>query len=82
MTAYSDVAEQTPDLAGRLLAASGLLEDARFFLELAQLFEHRGWWFMVGETLERACGRLVYATALIDAAHGSRRSEEAPLVWR
>lgn len=82
MTAYPDVAERAPDLAGQLPAVSGLLEDARFFIELTQLFERRGWWFMVEETLERAGGRLVYATALIDAASSSQQREGSPLVWR
>ncbi len=76
MAACPDVAEGAPDLVGLLLVASGLLEDTRFFVELAQLFERRGWSFTVGETCQRACGpRLVYATALIDAADGSHQSE-------
>ena len=82
MIAYSDIAERAPDLAGQLFAASGLLEDARFFMELTQLFERRGWWFMVEETLERACGRLVYATALIDTASRAQQREGSPLARR
>jgi|DewCreStandDraft_1066081.scaffolds.fasta_scaffold00115_42 hypothetical protein len=68
MQAYSDVAEQAYDLIGLFLAASSLLHDARLFVELAQLFERRGWSSMAKETLQRAAGRLVYATLLIDAA--------------
>ena len=74
MTVYAGAQNRSPDPAGLLLAASSLLEEVHLFLELAQLFDRRGWSFWAAETLQRACGRLVYADALLDLAghsHGS-----------
>jgi hypothetical protein len=74
MTAHAGAHNGSPDPAGLLLAVSSLLEEVRLFLELAQLFDRRGWSFWAAETLQRACGRLVYAGALLDLAdqsHGS-----------
>jgi hypothetical protein len=60
--------------------ALDLVEDARGFAELAQLFAARGWSAMSRHSLQKASGRLVRAAALLEMVDAAADDERAAVL--